>query len=197
MSLFTRTIAIGVASLIIAASCSSSTGEGSATTAPAKTQAAATTAATTAPVAAAPKFLIITGDTVRGKLNLDEQQVLLQYPGIHCTQQSRFPQGQRIVWRMKVIDPTTGKFMDDKQIASFTITFPDGKSDKLVYGGHGGTKEAPADMLWAAGYTVPIDWPTGVFNVKIEAKSVEGAVGTFDQFKVSFAQLTIVPAQKN
>lgn len=190
MSPFPRILAIGVTFLFIAASCGPSTGEGSVSASPAKTQAAAASAS---PVAAAPKFLVVVGDTIRGKLNLDEQQVLLQYPGIHCTQQSRFPQGQRIVWRMKVIDPTTGKYMDDKQIASFAITFPDGKGDKFVYGEHKGA--SGSDFLWAVGFTIPIDYPTGAFNYKIEAKSSEGAVGTFDQFKVSFAQLAIVPAE--
>ena len=192
MSFFPRILAISVAFLFVAASCGPSTSEGTVSPA-AKTQAAAASAA---PVAAAPKFLVVVGDTIRGQATLTTEEKLLTYPGIHCTQQSRFPQGQRIVWRMKAIDPTTGKYMDDKQIASFTITYPDGKSDKLVYGGHGGTKENPADYLWAVGYTVPLDYPTGIFNYKIEAKSLEGAVGTFDQFKVTFAQMQIVPAAK-
>lgn len=193
MRLFPRVLAIGVAFLFLAASCGSSTGDGSSAAPVAKTQAAA---ASVAPVAAAPKFLLVVGDTIRGQATLTTEEKLLTYPGIHCTQQSRFPQGQRIVWRMKAIDPTTGKYMDDKQIASFTITYPDGKSDKLVYGGHGGTKENPADYLWAVGYTVALDYPTGVFNYKIEVKSLDGAVGTFDQFKVSYAQMQIVPAAK-
>ena len=196
MSKSTRILATGVAFMLVAVSCGASTGEGAATTAPTKSPVAVASAATTAPVAAAPKFLIIAGDTIRGQLGLNDIEKQLVAPGIHCTQQSRFPQGGRIVWRMKVTDPTTGKYMDDKQIASFTITFPDGKTEKFVYGGHGGTKEAPADMLWAVGYTVPLDYPTGNFNVKIEAKSVDGAVGTFEQFKVSYAQLIITPVGK-
>jgi hypothetical protein len=192
MRLFPRVLAIGVAFLFIAASCGASTGEGAASAAPA---AAATKAPVTPAAAAAPKFLIVTGDTIRSNYKLNPEQIQLTYPGIHCTQQSRFPQGGRIVWRMKVIDPTTGKPLDDKAIASFTITFPDGKSDKFAYGGHGGTKEAPQDYLWAVGYTIPTDYPTGAFNVKIEAKSVDGATGTFDQFKVTPAQRTIVPAE--
>ena len=49
----------------------------------------------------------------------------------------------------------------------------------------------------AVGYTVPLDYPTGAFNYKIEAKSLEGATGTFEPFKVTAAQLTIVPAGKD
>lgn len=192
MKLFPRVLAISVAFLFIAASCGA-TGEGSGAAAPLQTKAAAP-AAPAAPAAAAPKFLIVVGDTIRSQAGLNDVEKNINAPGIHCTEQSRFPQGGRIVWRMKVMDPTTGKYLDDKAVASFTITYPDGKTDKLVYGGHGGTKEAPQDFLWAVGYTIPADYPTGTFNVKIEAKSVDGATGTFDPFKVTAAQLTIVKA---
>ena len=196
MKLVPRILAISVAFLLVAASCGSSTGEGAAAPTAAKNQVATTTApaATVAAVPAAPKFLIVVGDTIRSQAGLNDVEKNINAPGIHCTEQSRFPQGGRIVWRMKVIDPTTGKYLDDKAIASFTITYPDGKSDKLVYGGHGGTKEAPQDFLWAVGYTIPADYPTGAFIVKIEAKSVDGATGTFDAFKVAAAQLTITKA---
>jgi hypothetical protein len=183
-----RILASCVPLLLLAASCGGGTGEGAAAPTVA-TQ--STTPTQAAPVAA--KFLIITGDTIRGQLGLNDVEKNIGPGGIHCTQQSRFPQGGRIVWRMKVIDPTTGKFLDDKGLASMTITYPDGKTDKLAYGGHGGTKDAPQDYLWAVGYTVPVDYPTGAFNYKIEAKSVEGATGTFEPFKVSAAMLTIVP----
>jgi hypothetical protein len=177
--------------LLLAAACGGTTGESAASpAAPVQTQ-----VAQVAPVV--PKVLVVVGDTIRGNLGLNEVEKLLTAPGIHCTQQSRFPQGGRIVWRMKALDPISGNFLDDKQISSFTITYPDGKTDVLKYAGHGGTKENPQDYLWAVGYTVPLDYPTGAFNVKIQAKSLEGAVGTFDQFKVAAAQLIIVAAGKD
>ena len=192
MNLRVRVLASSVAALMLAAACGSGTGESAA---PAASTAAKATTQVAAPAAA--KLLIVTGDTIRGQLGLNDVEKLLTAPGIHCTQQSRFPQGGRIVWRMKVIDPNTGKYLDDKAIQSFTITYPDGKNDTLKYGGHGGTKDAPQDYLWAVGYTVPLDHPTGAFNYKIEAKSLEGATGTFEPFKVTAAQLTIVPAGKD
>ena len=188
MTVRLRVLASGVAVLLVAAACGGTTGEvATSPAAPAQTQAAP----------AVPKVLVIVGDTIRGNLGLNEVEKVLTAPGIHCTQQSRFPQGGRIVWRMKALDPISGKYLDDKQISSFTITYPDGKTDVLKYAGHGGTKENPQDFLWAVGYTVPLDYPTGTFNVKIQAKSLEGAVGTFDQFKVAAAQLTIVPVAKD
>lgn len=188
MTVRLRVLASGVAVLLVAAACGGTTGEvATSPSAPAQTQAAP----------AVPKVLVVLGDTIRGNLGLNEVEKLLTAPGIHCTQQSRFPQGGRIVWRMKALDPISGKYLDDKQISTFTITYPDGKTDVLKYAGHGGTKENPQDFLWAVGYTVPLDYPTGAFNVKIQAKSLDGAVGVFDQFKVSAAQLIIVPAGKD
>jgi hypothetical protein len=192
VTLRTRILASTVVALMIAASCGGTTGEGAAPTAAAKASPAAPAATQAAPVLA--RSLVILGDTIRSQAGLTDVEKNINAPGIHCTEQSRFPQGGRIVWRMKALDPISGKFLDDKDIASFTITFPDGKSDKLAYGGHGGTKEAPQDFLWAVGYTIPLDYPTGAFNVKIEAKSIAGAVGTFESFKVAAAQLTITKA---
>ena len=192
MTLRARLLATCVAALMLAAACGSGTGEGAAspTTAAKATQAAAATQA--APVLA--KSLIVLGDTIRSQQGLNDTEKILGAPGIHCTQQSRFPQGGRIVWRMKALDPLTGKYLDDKDLSSFTITFPDGKSDKLVYGAHGGTKEAPQDFLWAYGWTVPADYPTGALNVVIKATAASGATGTFEPFKVTAAQLTITKA---
>jgi hypothetical protein len=196
MRIHLRVLATGVALALAASACGAGTGEG--TGAPkSAVQTAAPFAATQAQAApsaapAKPQFLLVVGDTIRGNLGLNPVEIAITPPGIHCTQQSRFPQTGRIVWRMKVIDPGTGKYLDDKQIKDFTITYPDGKTDTFKYGGHGGTKENPADFLWAAGFTIPADYPTGAFNVKIQATDLEGRKGVFDQFKVSIAQLTIV-----
>ncbi|HYK97544.1 MAG TPA: hypothetical protein VEU77_04045 [Candidatus Acidoferrales bacterium] len=169
------------------ASCGGGTGETatSATVAPAPV---ATTQATAAPQKAT--FLILQGDTVRSPEGLtDEEKTFLS-----CVQQSRFPQSSRIVWRYRVIDPVTSKALDDKGLASFDLILPDGTKSAFKYGGHGGTKEAPADFFWTAGFSVPKDYPTGLFAYQIKATNKDGAVGTFDQFKVPAAQLTIVKA---
>jgi hypothetical protein len=173
----------------VLASCGSSTGE---------TGTSATTAPTTAPTVAAvakpqvATFLILQGDTVRSPEGLtDEEKTFLS-----CTQQSRFPQGSRIVWRFRALDPLTSKALDDKVIKAFELTLPDGKTQAFKYGGHGGTKEAPAEFFWTSGFSVPKDYPTGAFNYQIKATSLEGAVGTWDQFKVPAAQLQIVPVGK-
>jgi len=189
MTLRARVLASCVSALMLAAACGSGTGDSAATPTSAPSQTKAVAATQAAPVLA--KTLVILGDTIRSQQGLNDVEKNIGAPGIHCTQQSRFPQGGRIVWRMKALDPVTGSYLDDKAVASFTITFPDGKSDKFAYGGHGGTKEAPQDFLWAYGWTVPADYPTGALNVKIDVKSIAGASGSFDAFRVAAAQLTI------
>ncbi len=193
MTLGLRVLASTASALFLAgvlASCGGGTGEApiAATTAP---TVAPTVAATQAPQKAT--FLILQGDTVRSPVGLTaEEKVFLS-----CVQQSRFPQGSRIVWRYRVLDPLTNKALDDKAIKEFTVTLPDGKSAAFKYGGHGGPdKEHPAEYFWTTGFTIPADYPTGLFSYQIKATSVDGAVGTFDQFKVAAAQLTIVAAGK-
>ncbi len=167
------------------ASCGGGTGESatSATTAP---TVAPTVAATAKPQVAT--FLILQGDTVRSPEGLtDEEKTYLS-----CVQQSRFPQGSRIVWRYRVIDPLTNKALDDKGLTSFEVTLPDNTKTAFKYGGHGGTKEAPAEFFWTAGFSLPKDYPTGLFNYQLKATAATGAVGTFEQMKVPAAQLTVV-----
>lgn len=194
MKLFPRIITSGVALTFVAAACGAGTGEGAATAPP-----TAAPVATQAPAAATPvkpTYLLVIGDTVRGQAGLtDDEKKLDVATGLHCVVMSRFPQGSRIVWRIKVLDPLTNRALDDKALEQVVLTLPDGKTQALKYGPHGGTKENPADFFWATGFTVPADYPTGVFNHKIEAKSNEGVVGSYgyDAFKVPAAQLQIIP----
>lgn len=195
----TRILAAGALLLLVAASCGGS-GTGEAPGAPkVAATAAPATQAVTAPAPVAPAkatYLNLVVDTVRGQAGLtDAEKKLDTADGLHCVVMSKFPQGSRIVWRVKVLDPVANKELDDKGLASVVLTLPDGKTQDLKYGGHGGTKENPADRFWATGWSVPNDYPTGVFNHKITAKTAEGVAGVygFDFFKVPAAQLTIIP----
>lgn len=178
-----RVLAFGVALAFVAAACGGGTGEGqaSATVAP-------TVAATAKPQVAT--LLILQGDTVRSPEGLtDEEKTYLS-----CTQQSRFPQGSRIVWRFRVLDPISNKALDDKAIKSFDLTLPDGKTQALKYGPHPATN--PVEFFWTTGFSLAKDYPTGAFNYQLKATNLDGAIGTWDQFKVSAAQLLVVPIGK-
>ncbi len=197
MNFPTRILATTVAVGLVAAACGGSTGEAPSpavvTAAPASQ---AVTQATPAPVAAKPTALMLVVDTVRGTQGVTDDEKKADNPsGLVCAQMSKFPQGSRIVWRAVVTDPLTNKPMDDKVMEYVKLTLADGTKADLKYGGHGGTKENPAQFFWVAGWTVPEAYPTGALTWKIEAKSKEGVIGTFghDYFKVPSGQLQIVP----
>lgn len=196
MTSHARILASSVALALAAGACGTPTGEAPPAATATKAAATRAPAAATATPAPAPKNLLIMLDTVRGQEGLTDEEKKLEPYGLHCVVMSRFPQGSRIVWRTKVLDPLTLRELDDKALEYVKITYPDGKSEALKYGGHGGTKENPWDRFWSVGYTLGKDYPTGIFNYRIEAKSVEGAIGSygFDTFKVSYAQLTVIAA---
>lgn len=178
-----RILAFGVALALIAASCGGGTGDGQASA-----SVAPTVAATAKPQVAT--FLVLQGDTVRSPEGLtDEEKTYLS-----CTQQSRFPQGSRIVWRFRALDPITNKALDDKAVKSFDLTLPDGKTQAFKYGPHPATN--PVEFFWTTGFSLPKDYPTGAFNYQIKVTSLDGTIGAWDQFKVSAAQLQIVPVGK-
>ena len=189
-----RTIATLLASGVLVASCGgAATGVAAdAAKAPAVVTAAPAAAAPAAPaVAAAPKALILYGDTVNGPNNLtDEEKAFLS-----CVQANRIAQGRQIVWRFRVMDPAAVKPMDDKAVKSVVLTLPDGKTQNLKYGGHGGPTKTD-DFFWTTSFDVPKDYPTGAFNYKLVATSAEGITGTYDQFKIASAMLQIVPLGK-
>ncbi len=97
MKLYPRVLAIGVATMLLAAACGAGgTGEGAATTAPVVTAAPAATQAQAAPAAtpAKPQYLIVVGDTIRGKLGLNPVEVLLAAPGLQDEQECRQGDGR-------------------------------------------------------------------------------------------------------
>ena len=166
------------------ASCGSGTGEGP--------SAASATPATPAPTqqAIVAQALILQGDTVRGPTGLtDEEKAFLS-----CVQLNRFPQGSEIVWRYKVFEPITDKSLDDKQITSFVLTLPDGKTQNFKYGPHPQCRTD--DYLWTSSFKVPSDYPTGAFTYKAVATSNQGLTGSYEQFKVASAMLQIIPLGK-
>ncbi|MDE3103022.1 MAG: hypothetical protein KGJ98_12390 [Chloroflexota bacterium] len=150
--------------------------------------ATAATAATAVP-APAPKALILVGDTVRGTAGLTDAQKTY----LTCTEQNRFPQGSSIVWRFKVVDPTTAKTMTAKELKSFVLTLPDGKQKPFNWGEHPKNSNV---WFWTASFELPKDYPTGAFNYKVVATDLEGRTGMFDQFPVAAGMLQVVPLGK-
>lgn len=154
-----------VAGLVLLAACS----QGGSTSTP-------------APESNAPLFLDV--DTVLGPTNLTAEE----RPSKTCVQMSRFAHNEEVVWRVKVLDPRTGEPMDDTQLESVQVQLPDETLD-MHYGGH--PNDNPADFFWTVSWDVPEDYPSGNISYAVKATATDGRTGTWDQFGVTAAQLTV------
>jgi len=152
--------------------------------------AAVVISACSAPGAASPSAapvsatLILQADTVWGPKNIAKAE----RAGKVCVQRNLFGRNEEIVWRVKVIDPGTGEPMDDQALSSVAVKLADQSLD-LRYGPH--PKDNPADFFWTISWLVPEDHPTGELPYTIEATATDGRTGTFEQFGVALARLTI------
>jgi hypothetical protein len=140
---------------------------------------------TAAPTEAAPDVaLFIQADTVLGPKNLTEEE----RPVKTCVQTNRFAQNEEVVWRVSVIDPLTGEALDDTQLESVVVQLP-GESLDMRYGPH--PRENPVDFFWTVAWMVPEGYPTGTVEFTVEATDSAGRTGTYEQFKVEAAMLTV------
>jgi len=142
---------------------------------------AESTAPSAAPVG---QFLFLDADTVLGPTNLTAEELPLKT----CVQWSRFAHNEDVVWRVKVFDPLTGEPMDDTMLASVTVVMPDQELD-LHYGPH--PRDNPLGFFWTTSWVVPEGYPDGVINYTIEATANDGRTGTWEQFEVAAANLTV------
>lgn len=150
-----------------------------------KPSSAASVVESTAPSAApVGQFLFLDADTVLGPTNLTAEEK----PTKTCVQWNRFAHNEDVVWRVKVFDPLTGKPMDDSMIVSVKVVLPDQTID-LHYGPH--PKTDPLGYFWAGSWVVPEGYPDGVINYTIEATATDGRTGTWEQFEVAAANLTV------
>lgn len=138
--------------------------------------------------AAAAKVLIVYADTTSGNVGTTDAEKA----ALSCVQKNRFPQGESIVWRVRVMSPITGKPMTAEDLKGVQLTFPDGTTKDLKYGPH--PKGKTDDYFWTASFKIPADYPTGAFKYKLVATSPDGIAGTFDQFNVASSLLQVIPA---
>ncbi len=117
-------------------------------------------------------------------------------PADICVQSSQFQQGEMVVWRIKVYDPTTGNLMDNSTLTSVVVSLKDGQTFTAMYGGHPGQPGVPVtDYFWSAAWSIPKTYPTGSIQYTVTAKGKDGRTGTFTEFNVTPSLLTVVAAQ--
>jgi hypothetical protein len=130
--------------------------------------------------------LIVYGDIVQGAKNVPKAQAAER----SCVLSSRFPRNAEIVWRMRVIDPKTGKPMDDTMVDKVVVTLSNDKTVDLKYGPHP-PKPKPRDFYWAGSWLIPKDYPTGTFTFSVKATAKDGRTGEYKPFDIATSLPTI------
>ncbi|MBI2874944.1 MAG: hypothetical protein HYY09_07630 [Firmicutes bacterium] len=137
---------------------------------------------------AAMKELIVIDSVVRGSLNIADPDKATQ----SCKLNNVFLRNEQIVWRMKVIDPVTGKSMTDQEIETLIVKLGDGT--ELKPGRFSPRpKENSTDAFWSTSFNIPEDYPAGTLKYSIEATAKDGRKGKFVTFALAPTDLTILP----
>lgn len=108
--------------------------------------------------------------------------------GPPCVLTSQYKHKEKVVWRIRVTDPATGKALDAKGIKSLEIALPDGQTFAARYSGHPPPK--PIEGFWTATWTIPEAYPTGSFSYKVIATALDGRATEWEPFKTS--PLTVI-----
>ena len=115
-------------------------------------------------------------------------------PGPFCVLNSQFKRLEKVVWRVRLLDPS-GKALDDKGIKSLHVELPDGQRLDGRFGPHPPPRLGPAaDYFWSARWIIPADYPTGTFAYKVVATMLDGSTQTWEPFKMKPSQLTVLAA---
>jgi hypothetical protein len=131
--------------------------------------------------------LFFEGDLVRG----------LQpgAPGPFCVLTNQFKHLEKVVWRIRVLDPS-GQALDDKGLKGLIVELPDGQKLAAEFGPHPPPRSGPAtDHFWTAIWTIPATYPTGTFAYKVVATDGDGTAHTWEPFKRPPSQLTVVAGE--
>ena len=103
-----------------------------------------------------------------------------------CVLNNQFKRGERIAFRVRVMDPT-GKQADDKRLKTLVVELGDGTKVPMKYGAHRGT-----DNFWSTSWTVPDSFPTGALSYKVVATDNDNQNQTWAPFNVAPSQLTVI-----
>ncbi|MEJ2292598.1 MAG: hypothetical protein P8Y13_11330 [Deinococcales bacterium] len=106
-----------------------------------------------------------------------------------CTITDQYKRGDYVIFRIQVIDPSSGNQLTAKDVSGVDIVLPDGTSLKAKYGTH----EDSTQEFWVAKWRVPANYPTGQVDFKVEVQGSSRAVKRV-QFAVpdKMAHLAIV-----
>ena len=131
--------------------------------------------------------LFFEGDIVRGNQ--------VGAPGPFCVLANQFRRLEKVVWRLRILDQA-GNSLDGKGLKSVVVELADGQKLAAEFGPHPPPRSGPAtDFFWTTTWTIPTTYPSGTFAYKVVATDPDGAVHTWEPFKRSPSQLTVVAGE--
>jgi hypothetical protein len=128
-----------------------------------------------------PKF-VFEGDVVRGA------GPGAQGPG--CVLDNRFKHGETMLFRVRLVDPKTGKSLDNSAVKSMEIVLSNGEKAPMAYHQH--PPKDPTDWFWSGGWIVPDNQPTGSLSYKVVVTGLDGKTSDWSPFKVAPSQITVI-----
>lgn len=97
-----------------------------------------------------------------------------------CVKTSVFARGQRIVWRMEIVDTTSGKILQAADMKTAILKLPTGQDVSFRYGRHG-TVEPGISWFWVATWDIPLSHPLGTLDYRIELATTSGKLLTLGE----------------
>jgi hypothetical protein len=139
-----------------------------------------------APAQAGLNKLFLSADMVQGSKNIPADQKESR----SCVLENRFMRNSEMVWRVRVADPATGEYLDDKGLTSVQVKLANGQTFDAKYGFH--PKDPPGDGFWTTSWVIPKDAPTGSMQYTIVATDAKGRTGEYKPYNVQSSLPTIL-----
>jgi hypothetical protein len=110
--------------------------------------------------------------------------------GAPCVLNSQFKRGETVIFRLRALDPKTGKALDDKGLKSLSVELSTGEKFAMNYHAH--PPKDSTDWFWVGGWPIPATQPTGSVTYKIVATTLAGETVTWAPFKVASSNVTVI-----
>lgn len=96
-------------------------------------------------------------------------------PTVPCVQSGVFKRGMRIVVRFEILDTKAGRRVTDKDNAAIKLVLPHGEEIPGRWAIRGGGAALPdSAWMWDTSWDIPLDYPLGSFDYRIEIATKDG-----------------------
>jgi hypothetical protein len=101
-------------------------------------------------------------------------------PTVPCTQSGVFKRGMRMVVRFEILDTKSGRRVTNKDAATIKLILPHGEEIAGRWTIRGGGNAMPdSAWMWDTSWDIPLDYPLGNFDYRIDIATKDGRKMTF------------------